>query len=134
MDEIRKLQLKVYKFTILLACVVSALSVFIIEDYKGFVLGLAFGTLIALLNFSLLAQTMRKAANMPPERAKNYASMQYFLRYIVYGLVIFISIKAPYLNVLGTIAGIISIKVVVYITHLFNDKTYYTNIFKKKNR
>ncbi len=132
MSETTDLKINVYKYTIILACVAAGFLVFFIEDYVPLIYGLIFGTLIATLNFTLLANTIERAARMAPEKAKAYATSRYFIRYTIYGVVLYISIKADYINVIGTIIGLLLIKVVILIRYAFNDKTYYKKIFRKK--
>lgn len=95
-------------------------------------LGLVFGTLISMLNFRALALTLEKAVTMDPRRAQIYASSRYFIRFMTTGIVLFISIKANYLNVLGTIIGLFLIKIVILATNLFNDISYFKKIFIRK--
>ncbi len=131
MDETRDLRLKIYKYTLLTACFAAAVAIFIVKDYLSFISGLFFGTVIAILNFTLLAKTIEKSIYLPPEKAKTYVSSRYFIRFTIYGAVLYISVVADYINVIGTIIGILTIKLVVYVLHLFNDKQYYKNIFNK---
>lgn len=134
MNETLDLTIKIYKRTLILTLAIALISIFFVNDYISFIYGLVFGTLIALLNFTLLAKTMEKAAQMSPEKAKVYATSRYFIRYTIYGIVLYVSIIADYINVIGTIIGLLTIKVVILIVHAFNDKTYYKNIFKRKNK
>ncbi|NLK72879.1 MAG: ATP synthase subunit I, partial [Clostridiales bacterium] len=90
------------------------------------------GTLIAVLNFNLLSNTMEKAAQMAPERAQRYASSKYYIRFAIYGVVLYISIIAPYINEVGTIIGLLTVKLVILIMYAFNDKNYYKKVFKRK--
>ncbi len=132
MSETTKLRMDVFKHTIILTCLIAGFSAVFIDNFVPFIYGLVFGTLIAILNFNLLAKTIERAARMTPEKAKAYATARYFIRYTVYGIVIFISIKADYINVIGTVAGLLAIKAVIIIRYAFNDKTYYKKIFRKK--
>jgi hypothetical protein len=54
------------------------------------------------------------------------------LRYVIYGVVLWVSIQADYIHVLGTVVGLLLIKVVLFTTNLFNDKHYFLNIFRRK--
>ncbi len=130
MGETFKLRIKVYKYTLILTCLISGIAVFVIREYVPFIYGLVFGTLIASLNFTLLAKTLERAAKMTPERAKGYATSRYFIRYMIYGIVLYISVVADYINIIGTIVGLLVIKIVILILHAFNDKAYYKRIFR----
>jgi hypothetical protein len=48
------------------------------------------------------------------------------------GVVIFVAVKVPHLHVIGTVLGMLLIKLSIMITNLFNDKQFYINIFKRK--
>ncbi|MDN5297925.1 MAG: hypothetical protein PWP51_478 [Clostridiales bacterium] len=132
MDETRKLQ-QTYLIYLLLADIVFVVLAFIFfEEPLAFVYGLVFGSAISALNFVELGITLRRAVAMPPAKAQGYATRKYFVRYIVTGEVLYVSIVAPYINVLGTIIGMTIIKFIIFATNLFNDKQYYKNIFKRK--
>lgn len=123
---------KIYKNTAIVTGIVTILLVILLKDPHPFIYGLIFGTLISVLNFRALALTIEKAVCMSPERAPAYATSRYFLRFIINGLVIFISIKANYIHVVGTIVGMFTIKFVIFMTNLFNDTSFFKRIFIRK--
>lgn len=132
MNETRDIRLKVNKYTVILACISIIVSVFAFENYLSIVYGIIFGTLIAMLNFTLLAKTLEKAVHLPAEKAKAYATSRYFIRFLIYGMVVYISVVANYIHVLGTVFGILSVKMIIFFIYLLNDKALYKHIFKKK--
>ncbi len=79
-----------------------------------------------------LSKTLSRAVQLPPDKAQSYTTRKYFLRYVIYGVVLWVSIQADYIHVLGTIVGLLLIKVVLLTTNLFNDKHYFLNIFRRK--
>lgn len=89
---------------------------------KPMLLGLLFGTLIAMLNFRLLAITINKSVTMPVSKAQIYSSAQYMMRMLITGVVIFVSVKAPYLHVIGVAIGLLSPKFVILAKALLIDK------------
>lgn len=89
---------------------------------KPMFLGLLFGTLIAILNFRLLAITINKSVTMPVSKAQIYSSAQYMMRMLITGVVIFVSVKAPHLNVIGVAIGLLSPKFVILAKALLIDK------------
>jgi len=94
--------------------------------------GYIFGGLIGILNFILLARTMERAVEMPPHKAQGYATVNYFIRFIITGVVIIVALKADYINALAAIIGIVLIKLIILVTNLFSDKEYYKRIFRRK--
>ena len=75
-EEIKKLTkgIIVYDLLILLALAIT------FNLNKQMVLGLVFGTLIAILNLKLLAITINKTVSMTSTKAQIYSSSQYLIR------------------------------------------------------
>jgi hypothetical protein len=107
-------------------------SFLLIREYMPFAIGLTFGVIISMVNFFELARTVHQSVLMPPKKAHGYATRHYFIRFIINAVVIFVSIKAPYINIFGTVIGLLLIKFVIYFTNLFNDKEYFKNIIRRK--
>lgn len=89
---------------------------------KGMILGLIFGTIIAILNFRLLAITVEKVVTMPRNKAQIYSSIRYILRMTIVGVVLLVSAKAPHLNIIGVAIGLVSPKFVILARKLLIDK------------
>jgi hypothetical protein len=89
---------------------------------KPMILGLVFGTIIAVLNFRLLAITLQKSVTMPASKAQIYSGTQYMMRMTVTGVVLLVSIKSPYLNIIGAAIGLLGPKFVILAKTLLIDK------------
>ncbi|HSQ88816.1 ATP synthase subunit I [Romboutsia sp.] len=89
---------------------------------KSMVLGLLFGSIIAILNFRLLAIAVNKTVTMPVSRAQIYYASQYILRMTIAGVVLLVSVKAPHLEILGVAIGLLSPKFVILSKKLLIDK------------
>ncbi|ABR46575.1 hypothetical protein Amet_0345 [Alkaliphilus metalliredigens QYMF] len=133
-DPLWKTQLRVVKGVLVLNVIIAILFFFAVKEPIPYIMGLLFGTIIVILNFRLLYLTLEKAVHMVPHKAQAYTASRYMVRYLVTGIVVYISIQAEHIHVLGTIAGLLSIKLVILKTELFNDKEYFKNIFKKGRR
>ncbi len=131
-ETVAQVQKKIVKGAIILNTIVSLGAAFLMETPKPFVIGVLFGTIVGILNFRLLYLSLNKAVKMPPHRAQVHAATNYLMRYILIGVVLFVSIKRAHINVLGTIVGLIAIKLVILKYELFNDKNYFLKIFKRK--
>ena len=70
MDVTLKETLKLIKGIILLDLIVLAVALLLKKLDAPFVNGLAFGSLYAILNFRLIAITLKKAVKMPPAKAQ----------------------------------------------------------------
>lgn len=132
LDNTWGIQKKVAKGMLFFNMPVLIIGLLVMEQKMPFVLGLVFGCIISLLNFRLLSLTLQKAVYMPPHKAQAYATARYLLRYMITGVVIYVSIQADHIHVLGTIIGLISIKLVIFKLKLFNNKQYFKNILKRE--
>jgi len=132
MATIKQTQTFIIRTLLIVDLFVIAASFFLFKDPKAFILGLIFGSAISVLNFIELANTLNRAVHMPPEKAQSFTVIKYFIRYIVTAVVLFVSIVAPYINVLGTILGLVIIKIIILISNLMGDKNYFRNIFRRK--
>lgn len=125
MDDTWNLQKKIVTYTLVVMFVIAIGALWMAEKPKPFIYAIVFGTLIGILNFRNLALTLEKAVTMDPAAAQIYASAKYFIRFLINAVVIFVSIKADYLNVLGTVIGLFLIKFVIVATSLFNKSTLF---------
>lgn len=132
MESVRSTQIKVIKGIFISACFGALMSLLFLNHPKPMIVGLFFGASVSALLFVELGITLKRAVTMPPHKAQKFATSKYFLRFTIMGIVLYVSIGAPHIDLLGTIIGLILIKPVIYVTHLFNDKQYFKNIFKRK--
>lgn len=123
MEEVKALQIAVIKYTTLLVGIASAaLFIGLKTSAIPFVLGLILGGAISVLTFMLLANTLVKASFMNPGRAQIYMGVNYFIRYAIIAIVLYISTQMPYLNVFATAIGILLVKGILYVIQL-SDKS-----------
>jgi len=127
-----ELVLSIVKKAITILAVLIAISFIFLNEPMRWTYGYIFGGLIGILNFILLARTMERAVEMPPHKAQGYATVNYFIRFIITGVVIIVALKADYINALAAVIGIVLIKLIILVTNLFSDKEYYKRIFRRK--
>lgn len=120
MDELFRTKTVVVKNAILITAVGAILTFFLSKNYIPYLMGMLFGFLIAVLCFQQMSMAILKAVNLPPEKAQIFIGIRYFIRLFIYGLVIYISIKADYINLLGTIFGLLSLKLSIIFSGFFN--------------
>lgn len=94
-----------------------------LRNAKPYILGYIFGVLISILAFKLLHNSVNKSVMMEPNRARLYSTSQYFIRFIIYAVVLAIAGKADYLSLITTFLGLIMVKLVIVTTTIF-DKNY----------
>lgn len=117
-NEIKYITKGVIVFDIIVMAILLITSNFT----KAMLLGLVFGTIIAGLNFRLLAISISKAVNMPASKAQIYSSAQYMLRMFIVFIVLLVSAKAPYLEILTVALGLLSTKFVILSRKILIDK------------
>ena len=104
------------------AIIIGVVSFIISKEPISMLLGVVFGSIIAILNFRLLALTMEKAVEYSPGKAQAYSSMRYMVRMIIVAVVVFVSVKNPNINVIGTVLGLISTQIVIFVKKLVISK------------
>ncbi|MGL4605990.1 MAG: ATP synthase subunit I [Eubacteriaceae bacterium] len=92
------------------------------ENPLNFMLGVLFGGVFSILHFRLMQLTFQKAMAMPPAKAQKYVQTRYFLRFFITGVVIYIAIISPWLNIVGVILGLIAVKISLLINNFYSKK------------
>ena len=132
METVKETHTRLLKGTVLLNAVIAIIGFFVVNNPATFIYGLLFGATIGFLNFRLLYLTLKRAVTMLPHKAQAYAASRYIIRYTLTGIVLYVSIRSDKLNTIGTLAGLISIKLVILKTELFNSRQFFLNIIKRK--
>lgn len=123
---------KVTAYTLVLLGVVSLAFLFFSSNPLRQIYGLGAGGCLGLFAFIDLKNSLVKSSTMKPQKAKAYAAFRYFLRFLVVGIVFVLVFKSPDTGVLGSVVGFSTIKVVVYATHLFDDKEFFSILFRRR--
>jgi len=110
--NIVKVMIVVFIFIIIVAFLTHTFS-------KELLCGLAFGSIFSILNLRLLSLTLEKAVTMHPGNAPGYVLSRYMIRFMFAAMVLAISFKAPYINAIGTIIGLLLAKISILIVNLF---------------
>ena len=107
--------------------VIAVILLMVISQFSmPMLIGIIFGSIIAVLNFRLLALTLEKAVNLPPGKAQAYTGVRYMIRLTITAAALIVSINNPNLHIIGTAIGLISTQVVIFV------KTVITSKFKRK--
>lgn len=115
---------KVAKRVSILSLFIIGISAFAFKDPKPIITGYIFGAIISILGFKLLHNTINKAVEMTPSRASGYSMAHYFLRYIIYFVVLGVAALADYMNFPATILGLVMVRIVIMVSGIF-DKDFY---------
>lgn len=76
--------------------------------------GFLFGSLYTLANFTLLGTISAKAVTMLPHRARQHMMLNYFIRYLLTAIVIYVGFKAPYIDGFVVIIMLFAPKITYY--------------------
>lgn len=116
--------IKVGKRVLILGGLLSIIFLIAFKEPKPIILGLVFGTLVSLLSFKLMDNTIKRAMQMSPTRASGYTVGHYYGRLAIYTMVLIVGAKADYLNFLAVAGGLVSVKVIIVLSNIF-DKNFH---------
>lgn len=122
MFEKENLTTIIIKWAAILSVLLMGIIFFLVDNYKPYIMGLLFGTLVSILSFKLLESTGKKAVMKSPKRAYRYTLSHYFLRYIIYFVVLLVAALADYLDFSMTVVGLLMVKLIITIL-TFVDKS-----------
>ena len=91
---------------------------FLAKDYKPYLTGLTFGTIISILSFKLMEVTGKKAILKDPQGAYKYTLLNYFLRMVIYFVILLVAAIADYINFPMTVLGLLNVRLVITILTL----------------
>lgn len=132
MNALKQTQKRIMTWLLIVDAIIIGVSFIAIKDPKPFILGVIFGSAISGLNFMELSNTLSRAVQMQSDKAQSFTVIKYFIRYIVTAVVLYVSIVAPYINVLGTILGLVIIKIIILMGNFLGDKRFFRNILRRK--
>lgn len=112
----------VNKGILIIDLIAAILIVFLSNAPKEMLTGLLFGSIIAMLNFRLLAISLQKSVTYPPTKAQIYSTSRYIIRMTIVGVVLFVSAKSPHISVIGTTIGLLSTKFSILGKRVVVDK------------
>lgn len=118
-DIFRKNLLVVYM--ILFSLIMEIVGILVLDDQKGFTIGLLFGLIFSILKLMLMKNSIKRSVTMPEAKAQRYANVQYMIRYVLTGVVLLVAALEPTINLLGVFLGLLSMKVAAYM-QLFTIK------------
>lgn len=112
-DIFRKNLMVVYM--ILFSLIMEIVGILVVNDKKGFTLGLLFGLIFSILKLMLMQNSIKKSVTMPEGKAQKYANVQYMIRYVLTGIVLLVAALEPTISLLGVFLGLLSMKVAAYM-------------------
>lgn len=122
MNDVRHITFRIVKIDVAILLILIGLSIIFANNIEAQVKGYIFGGLIGILDFIILGKTISKAVVMPQRTAVIYIRVNYFVRLLIKGIVVVVSIKADYINVICVIIGLLLIKHIILVDNLLGKK------------
>lgn len=91
-----------------------------IKNPRPYIYGLFFGMAINVLNFRLMSLSIKKSLSLDLSRAQKHTTVNYMMRYVIYGIVLYIAAIADHIDLLSVIIGFFTVKFII-ITDTFYD-------------
>lgn len=104
--------------TVILGIICMIIGFIFTESMIMWAVGMAIGVLICIFRVLSMTRSLEKAADMSPENAKNYARMQYMLRYVITLAIAVIACYKGIADPIALIIGIVLLQPAVYIYNL----------------
>ncbi|WP_018248201.1 ATP synthase subunit I [Orenia marismortui] len=129
MEELKETKNYIVKWTALLNLII--ILILLCFDFKS-AFGWFVGGLMSIINFILLSHSLQKAVKFPPIKAQAYVFIQYIFRYLLWFTVFYIALKRPDVNLLTTIVGMLSVKIVILLSNLFKSYPQKEEVVRKE--
>ena len=115
----------IIEFTFLIcfpvSIVVSLVLYFITKEF-GLVVSYILGVATVLMMQSLNYRIMKNTFKNNPEKIKSNTIVIYIVKYIFYGIILFVAYTEPSWNIFATLGGIMTFSIVMYPTALILAK------------
>jgi hypothetical protein len=115
MSEQKKMVYLLIRNVVIMLLLVLVVGLFIVSHKLAFTLGIILGGFVTIIKIFMMQETMEKAMTKEPYAATNYVRAQYFLRYIITFLVLFIGVYTSYVDFIGLAIGLLALKPAAYL-------------------
>ena len=119
----KDLLVKINKFVLLLSLFIIGFLALLFKESKHLIMGYIFGALISILSLHLMNDSVNRFVTMKPNKAKGYAFASYFIRQLIYAVVLIVSAMADYLNLLTAVLGLFMVKISIVLLYIL-DKDF----------
>lgn len=122
MDPVNQLTKEIAKYALIFNGLAFSVLWAVTGNFMETAAGIFLGGAVAILMFMELGRTLQKAVTMSSGGAQAFATMKYTLRFAVTAVVVLLALKAPYISDMGTILGLLSVKIVVWGKYLLEGR------------
>lgn len=118
MKEVRETKIFVIKWSMIVMVTLCVATLIFFDARSSF--GFFVGGMMSIINFNLLSLSLQKAVKFSPLKAKIYVFVNYIFRYILWFISFYIALKRPDVNLLTTIIGMLTVKLVILASNILN--------------
>ncbi|MDR1571702.1 MAG: ATP synthase subunit I [Clostridiales Family XIII bacterium] len=115
-DGLTAFKNQIFLYGIAVALIFEGISLLFIGFDGGFAYGLALGVAIAIVNFSILASTLKRSL---ASGKKGIVFVSYIVRLCIYGFAFYMAMRVSLAAGGGAALGFVSLKVAIYYLHGF---------------
>lgn len=113
MDEVAVIQRRLIFQAAVASSVLAGLA--ILSGRWPEALGVLSGTLVAILNFCLLARSIRSLFTISPRVARVKGALNYIGRFMLMAAILIYSFTSPHINMYAVVVGLLLIKAVILV-------------------
>lgn len=104
-------------------CLIIGIVCLFFQNRKELISGLIFGLIFSIINFRLLKSAVERSIYKETSKAASfYVTVQYFIRFALKAVVLYIGFASRHLGTVGVIAGLLSVNAAIYVLNLINTK------------
>jgi len=96
------------------ACVLISVVYYRSLKFLPFMIGVLLGTAVSIFKVFLLEYTVNNALTMEKTKASGYVSIQYILRFLLTGIILYLGAVVPQISIWGVAAGVLSFQLAAY--------------------
>jgi len=105
---------------VVIGAVICLVCLIFVKNKTGMLIGVPVGTLVAIVNFNIMALAGEKAIEMTPSKARTKMTTNYIIRYAIYIVVLVAAIKLPLISPIGVVLGFLTSIVALYLIQVLN--------------
>lgn len=120
MGDLTAFKNQIVIYGIIVALIVEVGSLFFLGFDQGFAYGLALGTAISVVNFNIMAFTMKRMLAI--SGGKLFAFSSYMIRMCIYGFAFYMAMRISFVSGIGSVIGFMTLKVAIYYLHAIKAK------------
>lgn len=120
MNDINKFVNNIILKNLIFIVIQMIIIIIFFKNFIPLILGLLVGGGLSIIFFRIIYLNLIQAMDSGVKGAKRIMTINYIVRYIISGLVLFVCAKSPYFNIFTCALGLISIKLTLYINNVYS--------------